>query len=105
MELELTVHHRLLSRSNRIVSMLNLEENIDGLSCKAICDKLLDQELEQADTTVRERWRKSKTMYMSGSVSSVLRKLVLEGTLKYHPHRKSIRGGHIYVLASYDLPF
>lgn len=56
------------------------------LSCKEICDKIIKEE-KIFGTTVAH--------YLSGSVSTILAKLVKEGVLKYAEGTGPM-GGHLY---------
>lgn len=55
-------------------------------SCKEVTDAVIERERITDEHTLR---------YISGSISTVLNKLVKEGKLKY-AEEKTSRGGHIY---------
>jgi hypothetical protein len=85
-----------LSRSERIVEMLrDINVGEYGMTCQQICERIIEE--EQLSGNVRR--------YLSGSISSKLRKLVREGVLSYHPERTGARGGHVYRLRRTYLPF
>lgn len=57
-------------------------------SCAQIVTEIINDE---------EIWASSTAHYLSGSISSILAKMVKDGILEYAPG-KSIRGGHLYQL-------
>ncbi len=72
-----------MTRENRILHLL--KHPMAKLSCQQICDVI----------AIEEGLAGNKAKYLSGSISSKLKKMVDLGILEYHMTKTS-RGGHIY---------
>ncbi len=72
-----------LTRRARIIQMLRIGKT--QLTCGQICKKLIEEQELTGNVA----------HYLSGSVSSILAKLVKEGVVKYSD-KSGPRGGHVY---------
>lgn len=75
----------IMTRKEFVLNLLREEENEKGLSCQKIVEALI----------IEEELTEDRIMYLSGSVSSMLRKMVKQRELKYSEETTK-RGGHIY---------
>lgn len=58
------------------------------MTCGEVCKRIIEDEKLEGNTA----------RYLSGSISSILRKLVAEGVLEYAEDLKGPKGGHVYQL-------
>lgn len=77
-----------MTRKAFILDLLSKEENREGLSCQKIVEALI----------IEEELTEDRIMYLSGSVSSLLRKLVIQEELLKYSDKVTTRKGHIYQL-------
>lgn len=73
-----------MTRKNKILTYL--KQGVK-MSCQEICEKIIKE----------DKLTGNVAHYLSGSVSSILRKMVKEEVLKY-AEGKGPRGGHLYQL-------
>jgi len=80
-----------MTRKQQILKMLEasklLRGNDHAMSCQELCKGII----------FAENLIGNKAHYLSGSISSILAKMVKDGELEYGD-RKSIGGGHLYRL-------
>lgn len=76
------------NKKSRRELCIEMIANSDGLSCQYLVNKIINI----------QKIKKDNTYYLSGTISSMLRGLVVNGTLEYAAH-ETTRGGHIYILS------
>lgn len=79
-----------ITRKHLILDYLvqELPKNPKGIGCTELTKFIIKRNMLKGNIAY----------YLSGSVSSILAKLVKEGILKYSKHR-SPRGGHLYLIS------
>lgn len=75
-----------MSRRDQILKLL--EKKGAMLTCQQITSKIIK----------KEKLTGNRATYLSGSISSLLRKMVKEDILKYANEEAGPRGGHVYQL-------
>lgn len=78
---------KIFTRKQQILFLLDKPQT--KMTCSEICEEIVRFEKIPSDSSVAR--------YLSGSISSILAKLVKEKTLKY-AKEKGPKGGHVYQL-------
>jgi hypothetical protein len=83
----MSVASKQIKTTRREMILQMFPDNTVKLTCAQICHAIIE----------KQNLNGNIAQYLSGSVSSILRKLVLKGDLKY-AEGFGIKGGHLYQL-------